>query len=187
LGLRNHLVSLNSRYPGKVHMVAHSMGNVVAGEALALHAEKFGGGPIVNTYVASQAAVPMQCYVTSPEPTFQLSFDYDPLPAISQRLAWTGPLPASWDDSTANVYPSWMATNRAACVARVNFYNPHDFALQIDAWQFNQLIKPDRSLWNSTYFYSTIPKKKIPKPGQFGYTTTIAHLIRLRVQPHFHV
>ena len=33
-GLLNKLTALNIQYPGQVYMLAHSMGNVVAGEAL---------------------------------------------------------------------------------------------------------------------------------------------------------
>ena len=34
LGLQNLLTDLNSKYPGRVRLTAHSMGNIVAGEAL---------------------------------------------------------------------------------------------------------------------------------------------------------
>ncbi len=82
-GLRKLLVSLNSRYPNKVYMMAHSMGNVVAGEALALQAEKHGGGQIVRTYVASQAAVSLHAYNGNNNNTaFKLDFQRAPFRAF---------------------------------------------------------------------------------------------------------
>jgi len=74
-GLRNKLKDLNAEYPGHVYMLAHSMGNIVAGEALQLAAQN-GDGRVVNTYVASQAALPAHDYdatVTSP---YLLPFTY---------------------------------------------------------------------------------------------------------------
>jgi len=56
--LENFLAGLNSHYPGKVYVLAHSMGNVVTGEALRLA----GTNVIVNTYVASQAAISARAY-----------------------------------------------------------------------------------------------------------------------------
>ena len=58
--LRNLLSSLSITYRGEVYMVAHSMGNVVAGEALRLAAQS--GSQVVAAYVATQAAVPVHCY-----------------------------------------------------------------------------------------------------------------------------
>ena len=59
-GLLNMLNDLNTKYPGHVYVLAHSMGNVVAGEALRLA----GNNQVVNTYVASQAAVSAHTYDT---------------------------------------------------------------------------------------------------------------------------
>jgi pimeloyl-ACP methyl ester carboxylesterase len=140
-GLRQHLVNLNSRYPGKVYMVAHSMGNVVAGEALALNAEKYGGGQIVNTYVASQAAVPLDCYDPSAYPGYSLNFQFTP--------HWLGGGSSiNYDSGTFNVYSGWLSTNKASCGTRVNFYNTNDWALSPDFWQFDETSKPDN--WIAT-------------------------------------
>jgi len=54
-GLLNKLNDLNAQYPGHVYMLAHSMGNIVAGEALRLA----GNNQVVNTYVASQEPFPL--------------------------------------------------------------------------------------------------------------------------------
>ena len=55
------LSSLHGTYGDGIHVLAHSMGNVVTGEALRIAAQA-GTGQLVNTYVASQAAVPGHCY-----------------------------------------------------------------------------------------------------------------------------
>ena len=161
-GLRRHLVNLNQRYPGKTYVLAHSMGNVVAGEALALNAEKYSGGQIVNRYVASQAAVPIHCYSQNAPAGNFLNFQYTP--TIFQI---TYPF-ANWDSGTGNVYPGWLSTNRASCAERVNFYNPNDFALAKDAWQFNQALKPD-SGFTFSYLYLRFNSPQLPNlSGSIG-------------------
>lgn len=164
-GLRLRLLGLNQRYPGKVYLMAHSMGNVVAGEALALQAEKYGGGVIVNTYVASQAAVPLDCYYrTNPPPVYEMPFYYkhpkqDQL--ATSLVSWPGIFwtvsqlngPVDWDSGTPNVYRGWLETNRASATRRVNFYNPNDFALNPPAWGFNQLLKPSSYGGSTEYRY----------------------------------
>lgn len=47
-GLLNKLNDLNAEYPNHVYMLAHSMGNIVAGEALRLAAQDE-DGQLVNT------------------------------------------------------------------------------------------------------------------------------------------
>lgn len=161
-GARQLLVSLNQRYPGKVHLLAHSMGNIVAGEALALNAQKYGGGQIVNTYVASQAAVSLHAYNgANNDPSFQLPFQYVH-PKLDYAFA-----PSNWESGTPNVHRDWLATNRVSCVARVNFYNLHDFALQMDAWGFNQIFKPSGNQGGS-YRYIGASTKAWPWVGWFG-------------------
>ncbi len=57
-GLLNKLNDLNAVYPGHIFLTAHSLGNVVAGEALRLA----GSNQVVNTYVAMQGAVTAHAY-----------------------------------------------------------------------------------------------------------------------------
>jgi hypothetical protein len=57
LGLLQHLNG--DVYGGKVHVMAHSLGNVVMGEALR---QAPAGQVVVHTYVASQAAMSAHCY-----------------------------------------------------------------------------------------------------------------------------
>ncbi len=129
-------------YGNQVYVVAHSMGNVVVGEALRLGSQH-GSGQLVNTYVASQAAIPVHVYDGS----------------STNLLDATGPLGISastigqFPQTPNTVYPDWLAGNGAAAGTRINFYNVNDFALWRDAWQLNQYLKPNLKdapdqLWN---------------------------------------
>ncbi len=124
-GLLNLLTGLNAEYPGHVYMLAHSMGNVVAGEALRLA----GNSQVVNTYVASQAAVSAHTYDSNTNDVPNYSFYYPP-----------------WSSSadTPNIYGNWFANNNGGGAGHViNFYNINDYALQRSAWQRDELLKPD--------------------------------------------
>ncbi|WP_404424433.1 alpha/beta hydrolase [Nibricoccus sp. IMCC34717] len=134
-GLKTHLEALNRRYPGQVYMLAHSMGNVVAGEALQL-AALAGTGAIVNTYVASQAALPAHCYDGS-----RTDLDLDPFFTAMTKIGRT--FDGSTFPQTANVYRGWLATNGNAAANRINFYNENDYALWHDVWELDQFFKPD--------------------------------------------
>jgi hypothetical protein len=134
--LKNLFISLNQSCPGQVYALAHSMGNVVTGEALRL-AAKAGTGQIVKCYVASQAALPAHCYDGSRPEDLQAAA---PGGSLGQFLvnAFDGGYP-----QTPNIYLDWLKGNSAAAGRRVNFYNENDFALWHDAWEINQYLKPD--------------------------------------------
>ena len=83
VGLLNKLKDLNAEYPGHVYMLAHSMGNIVAGEALRLATQQ-GLGHLVNTYVASQAAVSAHTYDTN---IANYSFNYFPVAASASSYS----------------------------------------------------------------------------------------------------
>ena len=134
VGLTNFLSALNAQYPGQVYLLAHSMGNVVASEAL----RRAGTNRFVNTYVASQAAIPAHTYDDS---ISEFSFTY-----ASQNF---GPF-------TPNIYKNWFLTNSAG-VRRINFYNTNDFALQHSAWEFDQASKPDQGVFDSSYGFDGYP------------------------------
>jgi hypothetical protein len=136
-GLLNKLNDLNAKYPGRVYMLAHSMGNVVAGEALRLS----GGSRVVNTYVASQGAVSAHTYDTN---IANYSFVY---------FAFGVPLSLSAD--TPNIYGNWFSGNNGGAAGQVvNFYNTNDYALQRSVWQLNQLLKPDQQVHSGGFVWS---------------------------------
>jgi hypothetical protein len=132
-GLLNKLNDLNQSYPGHVYLLAHSMGNVVAGEALRL-ASVGSTGALVNTYVASQAAIPAHVYDATVSNPWLLEFNYhypDP------------PFYGEYGPQTPNIYGDRLAGNIAAVGRRVNYYNVNDFALVMPRWGFDQVTKPD--------------------------------------------
>ena len=138
-GLLNKLNDLNAKYPGHVYLLAHSMGNVVAGEALRLA----GTNKVVNTYVGSQGAVTAHAYDGSiTNSTYLLPFTYayptGPLSLLPGFLTHYGP-------DTPNIYTNRLAGNSAGVGRRVNFYNVNDYALAMPRWGFNQITKPDES------------------------------------------
>lgn len=144
VGLLNKLNDLNAEYPGHVYMLAHSMGNVVAGEALRLAAQS-GSGQIVNTYVASQGAIPAHVYdatVTSP-----YLIDY-----THKNPSY--PFSAPGAPKTPNIYGNRLTNNIAVVGHRINFYNVNDYALSPDAWCFDQELKPDTFIGSGYYFYA---------------------------------
>jgi pimeloyl-ACP methyl ester carboxylesterase len=116
-GLLNKLNDLNAEYPGNVYLMAHSMGNVVAGEALRLATNQ-----VVNTYVAMQGAVSAHCYDSS----------------TANRATPTPP------DRFAHYYTAGASSYFSASSGAgnyVNFYNTNDWALSW--WNFDQSWKPD--------------------------------------------
>jgi hypothetical protein len=112
------------------------MGNVVAGEALRRAAQEK-RGQIVQNYVASQAAVPVDCYQKN---IFAPLIAKAPADALGTLAIVDGGHP-----ETPNVYGDWLDRNRESIGRRVNFHNVNDYALASNRWQLNQYFKPDQS------------------------------------------
>jgi hypothetical protein len=132
--LNSLLNFLQGQYPDRVRVLAHSMGNVVTGEALKLA----GTSTLVNTYVASQAAIPSHCY--DPNTAFNMVFE------------------SSYDDHTPNAYAHyWTSTATqyfygiGGAVNFVNYYNTNDWALNPGHWELNQKLKPDDTTLGYNY------------------------------------
>jgi len=159
-GLLNKLNDLNTQYPGNVYVLAHSMGNVVAGEALRLA----GSSQVVKTYVASQAAVSAHTY----DPTVSNYSFSRSIPVFGVMINFAlGP-------NTPNIYGNWFAGNYGGGAGKVvNFYNVNDYALSPSSWQLDQLFKPDvlvsagGALWNYGYSGHT----NDPSPWNHFYKT----------------
>jgi hypothetical protein len=154
-GLTNLLTQLNAKYPGKVYLMVHSMGNVVAGEAL-----RKASSQLVNTYIAMQGAVSAHAY----DPT-------------TTTRAIVPILLLGQDDGTPNRYASYY-TNGAPCYfsssagagTYVNFFNTNDYALSATLWQFNQNLKPDNATTPGYHYSSSSGFYKIIGTGP-GSTT----------------
>jgi pimeloyl-ACP methyl ester carboxylesterase len=129
-GLLNKLNDLNAYYPGHVYLMAHSMGNVVAGEALRLA----GNSQVVNTYVAMQAAIPAHCY-----------------DALTTTNSTRTP-PDRYAYYYTNGAPCYFNAT-AGAQNYFNFYNQADYALGY--WNTDQGFKPDNGLQYPGYHYSS--------------------------------
>ena len=129
-GLLNKLTDLNAQYPGHVYLMAHSMGNVVAGEALRLA----GANQVVNTYVAMEAAIPAHCY--------------DALTATNSTRTPPDRYAYYYTDGSACYFSA-----TAGAQNYFNFYNQADYALSF--WKTDQAFKPDMGLAYPGYHYSS--------------------------------
>ena len=150
---------------GKVHMLAHSQGNIVAGEGL----RQLALGVRIKTYIASQAAISISNYMPVAQPYFEES-GYNK----------TG-LPHSTPDVRA-AFPGWSP--RAPYLANIvsrhkaqnfyNFYNEVDYALRschLLSWEDDNQMHPntgysytgstdtydETSSGNPSAFYKTAP------------------------------
>ncbi|MEM6886088.1 MAG: hypothetical protein AAF571_13760, partial [Verrucomicrobiota bacterium] len=130
IGLREWLEDLKGDY-SSLNLMAHSMGNIVASEALRIEASSQAPSVLIDTYVASQAASVAQAY--------------------DENAPETLIFPPTQGPSTPNVYPDYMATgtpyyNNISAVATqiVNYHNVQDYALiQPTNWPLGQQSKPD--------------------------------------------
>lgn len=115
---------------GTLRVLAHSMGNVVVGEALRRYA-----GVKLHTYIACQAALSAHYFdntVAVDHPCEQKIFDpwFPNTPDIMGYFA-TG---------DTNSYP-YLLRNKANVSNMRNYYNDVDWALQW--WELNNVLKPD--------------------------------------------
>ena len=127
VALRSRVESLNYGHPGKVRVLAHSMGNVVSSEAIA-----GSGYQIVHTFLSAQAAIPGHCFDS----------------AVTNY--WSGySTPNVYGHYTSGASPDdpYLASISGGAGAFVRLYNVQDYAL--DKWRLNNSMKPDLSYWYS--------------------------------------
>ena len=129
LGLLDLCNQLNNQgFSAKLRIVAHSMGNVVVGEAL----RRSRNDQIVHTYVASQAALSAHSYDSSTPPmNFRIGFG-----------PTTPDVYGHYFDSRATSYmnPEMMVGKAGRYF---NYLNQEDYALNGIHWQIDQQFKPD--------------------------------------------
>lgn len=137
VGLLDLINRLNSgAFAGRVRLTGHSMGNIVASEAL----RRSQSGPVVHTYVASQAAISAHCFdATTPSALF-----HPTTPDVYAFYWQTGVTskPHQWESEQRPNYmhPLYMS---GKAERYVNYYNDTDIALK--GWQVDQQTKPDSS------------------------------------------
>jgi hypothetical protein len=134
----NFLANLNGQYPGKVYVLAHSMGNIVTGEALRLA----GTNVIVNTYVATQAAVSARTYDNTVPADATNSYTPHVYTPDSEGHYFTNGAP-----------PYFNGIGGASHFA--DYFNAQDYALGY--WVTDQNFKAD----SSSYLYTT-PSLQFP-------------------------
>ena len=135
--LMNLLASLKTA-GYRVHVMAHSQGNVVVGEALRQWKTAGNTTPLVSTYIASQAAIAAHCYASNVLliPDFEDSASDDHTPNVYLNYPPTG---APYMEATAM---------QGAASRYANFYNISDYALTGNSavhpgWEVDQRWKPN--------------------------------------------
>jgi hypothetical protein len=155
VGLLNKMNQLHAQYSGRLYVLAHSLGNIPVSEAL----RSAGANQVVNTYVASQAAVTAHTYDSA-------------VPNYSFFLP-----PVSTSPKTPNIYGDRFAGADGGGAGRIiNFYNVNDFAFKRTGWQLDQLTKPDVGVLQDdgrwTYKYSGSANDPSPWNNFSKYYTT---------------
>lgn len=146
----------SNKFQGKVRMTAHSMGNVVAGEALRLPGRR------IHSYAASQAAFAGSCYdPNAPAMAFRTygqapaGFVFGPPnastgPDTPDVYSFYGPPAKNFDPSTwdNNNYPSYLSAGniKGGATNYFNYHNAQDYALTWPRWQLDQQLKPQYNL-----------------------------------------
>ena len=155
--LSNLLVDLNTGHPGQVHLLAHSMGNIVAGEAIRLAPAN-----TVKSYIATQAAVPAEMYdINAPVASWVLSYT---TPDVN-RYYFSG-------DNTKNNIPYFSGNlDKVSPMSIFSYFNIKDWALGF--WDINNELKPDNSTYG--YFYDGssdhyLPDKDNPASGDWFHS-----------------
>lgn len=145
------MTKLNQKYPGRLHVIAHSMGNVVTSEAL-----HKASGIVAKNYISSQAALAADVFKLNPDVTSQWAT------VLAHTFTGYGiAVPGARAVSTPNVYAYYYTNGRDDDYRRQqypemgepfmqgvggaekwhNFLNPYDWAL--GAWIYNQSQKPN--------------------------------------------
>jgi hypothetical protein len=161
-GLLGLLGQLNSgQFNGKVRIMAHSMGNIVASEAL-----RQASGNVAHTYVSSQAAMPAHCYDAAAP---LMTYYYPNTPGLGKTTP--NVYGFHWAPGVTSFPDQWQAENRPAYMHGnymlgkatnfINYYNDRDWALDWPRWQATQQSKPD-IYYN--YLYTTTSRGFIYRP-----------------------
>jgi pimeloyl-ACP methyl ester carboxylesterase len=140
---------------GPVHLLAHSMGNVVAAEALRQWTAAGNGQPLVSNYVAMQGALSAGAYGDDATDATVSGIDY--------YRHW----PTGWNGDTNRYY--MQGTDRAAG-KWINMFNEVDRATSAEfAWVGNNRIKPTAGdVWRDV-----APGIPLPDARRFAYRVTL--------------
>ncbi len=165
IALKLHIDSLKAR-GYRVHLVAHSQGNVVACEALRIHGFASSNTPWVESYTACQAAISANVFNNTS--SFDLIRDTQNSPNVY------GHYPHGLSGQKPYMRASALDITKAAG-RWVNFYNPNDFALTGGSWlyfnwEWAQRTKPDNTLFTGLVSYDVL---YTGAPGTSAYYSRI--------------
>lgn len=152
--LMEHLQNLkNAGY--RIHVIAHSQGNVVMSEALRLWQTAGNTTALVNTYIASQAAVAAHCYNAAAPLMPNYDQDTPNVYAVYWKSGDSPRYPQTWPASNPPYFDT--SVTQSAAGRRVNFYNPQDYALTaanggIGSWETDQRLKPNQGFGYSAAY-----------------------------------
>jgi pimeloyl-ACP methyl ester carboxylesterase len=167
--LRQYGLELQARLPDYAfNLVAHSMGNVVAGSALQR-------GLRVNNYVLMQAAVPAGCYDTSTNINSYSRFtQYDsssPTPDLAADMGYRGYL----TNVTGNLVNFFNTNDFALATGTAVGYAPFLWWLQVN-WEANQeSYKPDSPTAGASFLHykynplATANQRSRLEVGTYGF------------------
>jgi len=119
---------------GQLRVLAHSMGNVVSGEAI----RKYNG--ILYTYIASQAALSAHCYDNTVNIPVNQTIDVPWWPFDPDAPITTPNLYGHYHSGIQGADP-YLNINQYKAGNLRNYYNPNDWALV--KWELNNVLKPD--------------------------------------------
>ena len=152
--LRSLIQSLNKTASGRVRLIAHSMGNIVASEALRLAGQKVSSLPAVVAYIASQAASVAHAYDATNPQSFTLVQFADELYANYPRNGNKQPYFTGMKNAVSKTGQGVVRT--------FNFHNRVDYALSTwYVWPLNQSLKPDLG-WGYNPFDNTFYRLGFP-------------------------
>ncbi|HKL27532.1 MAG TPA: hypothetical protein VJ910_15010, partial [Desulfuromonadales bacterium] len=154
--LTDNDLAIGGRHAGRVRLLAHSQGNVVAGEAINL-----APAGIIHTYVASQAALSASFY-------HQVTSEIEPQ---LTPFSYETPEVFAYYPGAELLTPYLAEVPQKVQAGRMySYYNLLDYALTNadaiwPAWEFNNTTRPDNSIG---YRYSGSPEAypSSPDPGE---------------------
>lgn len=121
--------SLNS--DGELCVMAHSMGNVVTGEAI----RRYTGSHKISTYIAAQAALSAHYYDHDVAIVFPVNRK---IAGVTMPLT-TPDVFGHYKTGAASLDP-YFKDNDSKVLRMINYYNEYDWAL--DKWEMNNILKP---------------------------------------------
>ncbi|NJC86977.1 MAG: alpha/beta hydrolase [Desulfuromonas sp.] len=156
--LKGVLEQLSARHAGQIRLLAHSQGNVVAGEAIRL-----GEPGLVHTYVATQAALSASFYAQYNPVPYGYAVELDPE---------TPDILAFYPPEEKRPYLEYVPDKVGGRM--VSYFNAEDYALAAAtfSWEVNNRLKPDESI-GYRYFGPVERYDYPPLPGNgfvFGHT-----------------